>query len=495
VWEDRSSNLPSGGRLDGFRTQLGYDLVSMVKPDDENVLFIGGTNLYRSPDAFATTSRTTWIGGYDRRQDEEGALHPDQHALLFSPGDPDKAYAGNDGGLQVTRNVMASSPVWSRLDDGYGTAQFCAVSIDHATSGSAMIVGGMQDNGSAVTHTSRAGAPWKMLCDGDGAFCAVADGGATVYVSAQNGSVYRRKLDGSGSVVGRSRVDPAGAGSCLFINPFALDPSDNRIMYMPAGSTLWRNRDLTAIPDARTAPSADGWEKLRRTSVLGSITAVGVTRSSPAHRVYYGTSGGKVYRLADAGHGDPVPVEVTGAGFPAGGYVNCIAVDPEDGNRVVVVFSNYNVQSLFATTDGGATWSPVGGNLEEHPDGTGDGPSCRWIAMLHRGDGMIYFLGTSIGLYSTTELAGRETMWRQEGTAAIGNAVVDMVDARAADGLVVAATHGAGVFSSGMPLPARREPRRHDLRPDDTRPRPSLPAHAGRNRPIAETIDERTSSR
>ena len=33
---------------------------------------------------------------------------------------------------------------------------------------------------------------------------------------------------------------------------------------------------------------------------------------------------------------------------------------------------------MFAAEDGGQNWTPVSGNLEENPDGTGSGPSVRW---------------------------------------------------------------------------------------------------------------------
>jgi hypothetical protein len=40
------------------------------------------------------------------------------------------------------------------------------------------------------------------------------------------------------------------------------------------------------------------------------------------------------------------------------------------------------------------------------------------------------------------------TVWAQEGAATIGNVVVPMIDARTSDGVVVAATHANGVFST-----------------------------------------------
>ena len=46
------------------------------------------------------------------------------------------------------------------------------------------------------------------------------------------------------------------------------------------------------------------------------------------------------------------------------GFVSSIATHPKDGNKLVVVFSNYNVYSLFYSENGGATWQNISGDLE-----------------------------------------------------------------------------------------------------------------------------------
>jgi hypothetical protein len=175
--------------------------------------------------------------------------------------------------------------------------------------------------------------------------------------------------------------------------------------------------------------------------------------------LYYGTSSGKVFRLDNAHTGDPVPVDVsTGKGLPSPGFINDIVVDPHDGNTVLVVYSNYNIQSLFSSTDGGTTWTPVGGNLEQHPDGSGNGPSTRCATIIPLSDRTLYLVGTSVGLYSTSSLAGMSTVWAQEGASTIGALPVDMIDWRLADKMVVVATHGGGIFSGTISPSSKQLP-------------------------------------
>jgi hypothetical protein len=66
-------------------------------------------------------------------------------------------------------------------------------------------------------------------------------------------------------------------------------------------------------------------------------------------------------------------------------------------------------------------------------------------------------VGTSVGLFATTSLDSASTVWQQRGSQSIGNVVVDQVRARPSDGLVVAATHGNGVYSRMVPLPVEME--------------------------------------
>ncbi len=156
--------------------------------------------------------------------------------------------------------------------------------------------------------------------------------------------------------------------------------------------------------------------------------------------------------MDDANTATPVLTEITSSPpvlFPTG-YVNCIAVDPNDEDHIVLVFSNYGVYSLFTSYDRGESWEKCAGNLEESSSGSGSGPSVRWVSILPVADGDLYFAGTSVGLFATDTLNGTETIWSPVAENTIGNAVVEMIETRPLDGLVVVATHGKGVFSTNI---------------------------------------------
>lgn len=469
TWENRSTSLPAfGGNFGDYISQSSYDMLLKVKPDNPDVVLLGGTNLYRSTNGFANSQGTAWIGGYTSANTSQFALsydypnhHPDQHAAEFLPSNPSVLFSANDGGVFKTNDCLAPTVAWTPLNNGYTTSQFYTAAVDMAGERDEMVMGGTQDNGTWLGLDKEPTSPWKLLGGGDGSFCAIADGKTRFYGSAQEGFILAGTVNSAGSVTSFTRVDPDGAGPYLFINPFILDPDDSKVMYLAGGSALWVNTNLTEIPMFSTDPATQNWNTLTATELIGdmiSAVASNTLKSASLKQVWYGTTRGKLYRVDNPASGSPNVFEATGTNFPQDGYINCVAVNPLDPNNVMVVFSNYNILSLFSTTDGGISWTSVGGNLEEKADGSGAGPSVRWAALSQgAGGGSYWFVGTSSGLYSTSQLQGMNTVWYQQ--EELGNVVVNMVVARPKDGWIVAATHGSGVFSAyPYPLDAPNQP-------------------------------------
>ncbi|HRH67037.1 MAG TPA: T9SS type A sorting domain-containing protein, partial [Bacteroidia bacterium] len=440
--------------FNGMNTQGGYDVVVKVKPGNSSIVFLGGTNIFRSTSAFADSTHTDVIGGYAPGAelpfvDEYPNHHPDQHAFAFLPSDPNVMYVGCDGGVSRTTDNSATPVVWQDMNNGYITSQFYTVTVDHGSLND-IVIGGLQDNGTYYTNSTNPLSPWVHSFDGDGSYCQISDGGINYYFSKQQGKMAKTTVDANGSVTAYRRIDPIGAEGYQFINPYALDPNNNNIMYLCAGKYIWRNDDLSGIALTNQWDSiSTNWVRFSDSlsSSTESISAMAISKI-PANRLYYGTDEGQLFRIDNANTGLPSRTDITGTTFPSNGYTSCIAVNPDNADQVLVVFSNYMVYSLFYTTDGGTSWIRVAGNLEQNANGTGNGPSLRWASILPVSDGTVYLVATSTGLYSTDSLINNATVWMQQGPASIGNAVVDMIDTRVQDGLVVVATHGSGLFST-----------------------------------------------
>lgn len=466
TWEDRSPNIPLfGGRNGDFFSQGGYDLLVAVSPHDTNVVVIGGTNLYLSTNSFTTPTQSSWIGGYGLPNQitlfpSWPNHHPDQHAVFFHPTLNNVLFSANDGGVMRTNDPFRDTVQWVDLNRGYYTTQFYAIDIKD-TPGSDDVIGGMQDNGTWSTNSASPTSMWVTRNGGDGSYCYYLEDGSGLYVSSQQGRMRRVVLDAQGNETARTRIDPIGVGNdaYLFINPFVVDPTDERRIYLAGGTMLWRNNDVTLIPLGRDDSTSVNWDSLRTTKTSGAEISAIAACAVPQHRVYYGTTVGNMYRLDEAHQGDPIPVDITN-GLSRGAYLNSITVDKRNGDHVYAVFSNYGVISLYASTNAGATWQAISGNLEENSNGGGNGPAVNWIDILPFDDSTdVYVVATSTGLYFTSELNGMSTVWTQVGAEEIGNVQTDMVLTRYADKRIAVGTHGRGVFYGTITsLPPRTTP-------------------------------------
>ncbi len=477
TWVNYSNNIPSDQNpYYTFDTQGNYNMVLKIDPFDNDIVYIGSTNLFRSTDGFSTSNNVVQIGGYnpkilnDPREYRYPNQHPDQHEIFFQPNNSSEAFTTTDGGISYTNNIKAAEVEWEFKNTGYFTSQFYTVAIDHRVKND-VVVGGLQDNGTHMTSNQSVNRDWTDPLQSDGAYCAVedgtlSDGSGTYYMSSQFGRTYKIRVDNTGEATIAERIEPQPVNgfnrsvNYSFINPFELDYADNNFMYMlfknsaSGPSKIKVYKTLKLLPINGNNSERTDWSEINFT-FPGTITAMVSSRSNPAHRLYVGCSEGSTFMVENANTNNPTVTRLAEiSGVLKGNYVSDFAVHPEDADKVLLTYSNYNAYSVFYSKDGGTTWETVAGNLEEplapgvpqQARGLGNGPSVRCAAILETDSGTAYFVGTSVGLYATNELNGDETVWAQQAPDLIGNAVVEKFDTRDNDNYLAIATHGSGVF-------------------------------------------------
>jgi len=461
--DNRTDGIPDfGGPVGDMNLQGGYNMICAVHPADPDFVLIGGTNLFRSTDGFSSLPPDTdnngttddsaldqfWVGGYAKANNVTLYInhHPDNHALAFDPTDPDRLFSAHDGGISVTSDIRRSDVVWFRADEGYNTTQFYTVAI-HPDAGDQRIVGGTQDNGSPFFHFDPViGAlPTSDISSGDGSHAFLGRDIATV--SSQNGRVIRYFYNTTGDPTNFAFVAPPAASNQLFIHPYVVNPNNEDVMFYPDTDSLFRNTQLTTMASG----TSQGWTKLQNiASGAGSshiISTLEFSESNPANRLYYAASSGsaspRVFRLDDANTATDGEVTLPFPGF-SGQYVHDIAVNPLNGDELLVIVSNYETESVYHSSDAGSSWSKVGGSLEP---ASGNGPSVRTAAITTTDQGETnYFVGTSTGLYATGELNDENTQWELQGQGTIQNSVIEFLDYRSSDKTLLVGTHGRGMF-------------------------------------------------
>ncbi len=460
-WTDLSTNIPANNvhSFDNFNPQGSYNIHIDVHPTNPDLIVIGGTNLWRSTDGFTTPNNTTIIGGY-RAGSSEGDgnwgsypnHHPDQHELLYLPSNDSVLINGNDGGIFKSYNIYEDTVVWESLNNGYNTTQLYTVALSK-NANSEVLQGGLQDNGNRVTFTDESDATWNMPFNGDGSYAGIADNEEDFYLTIQRGVMYKMKLDTNANRVAFQRLDPSSCDSnqYMWMNPMTMDNNNDNVIYWSEGNRLWRNNDLGNIAYNSSHQKSDlGWDMFSDTLQNSMIISAISTSTNPANIVYLGTQSKKIYRIDNADVGDPAIVELSNLSTGSGSYCTDVAVNPDNADEIMVVYSNYSVYSLFHSTNGGQNWKKVAGNLEQTPSGGGNGPSCRTALIIPIANDTLYLVGTTIGLFGTTTLDGQNTVWKQIGSQDIGSTIVENIKYRAADGLLVVGTFGNGVYQTNL---------------------------------------------
>ncbi|MEY3442609.1 MAG: hypothetical protein RLZZ519_890, partial [Bacteroidota bacterium] len=221
----------------------------------------------------------------------------------------------------------------------------------------------------------------------------------------------------------------------LFINPLEISVTNPNYLFQ--GSTaLWMH-------PSSASGSAAAWRQI--TTNLGTnVTAIG-PGYNPSTVVYF-AAGGTVYRIANCATATSasVPATVNPSGL-GGGYINCIMVDPNDNNHIVVSFSSYGVAKRVsecrnADQGANAVWKTLTGNLPDIP--------CNWVVIEpNNPNGLL--VGTDIGIFRCTDitLAPADIRWSPE-SMGMGLPRVEQIRVRYSDKMVFLGTHGRGFYST-----------------------------------------------
>ncbi len=476
TWTNLSANVPNYGKnhpaTDPFAIQEGFDLMLVVRPDNANMVFLGGTSLYRSTDGFATTINTSWIGGYGFETTSSSLTlypnsHPDIHHIVFNPLNLNEAICANDGGIQRTTNITTAGNggvVWTMINN-YQTLQYYYVGID-PTMNQLNFIGGAQDNGTYLRQENNspdiANSQFRIL-GGDG--CAVGIASITgsafkLYGSSQFGRITRNVTNV------RTNITPTGLTATPdlsdafgeFVTNFRLNHDNPEDLYYVNFNRLFRTTNATNVTTSNWTEINAVSNAISSTPVTNiGIRAMGFSRGpyTTSHVLYLGTTNGKIFRLIDPRNATSSSSvsEITPSTLI--GNVQDIAVNPNNDDEIMAVVSNYNAISIWFTKNAKSnspTWFKAEGNLNL--------PSIRSCMIVVKKDGSNnpvteYYVGTSVGLYSAANIGNIapvgdviDVTWQREGGSILNFAVVTSLAYRPSDNVLLVGTHGNGMYYS-----------------------------------------------
>jgi len=417
---DRAPNYCGG--------QCWYDNIIAVHPTDPNKVYLGGSANYvsrptwsvRQVVVMSNDGGTTW---WDMNPNDSVAhtLHPDAHAIVFDPSNPQTVWHGNDGGVWKSTDGGVN---WINKNSNLATLQFVGVGA-HPTNPQ-IAFGGMQDNNKAKYAGSVA---WEAMDAGDGGHAAIDPFDPQYLYGTRFKISFQRNDKGGTGPFGDWPVKTNGMNlndRSLFYAPFALDPSSAGVLYFGTHKVY------------RTTNRGDWWQSISGDLTLGesrtAVSTIAVAPTTPAV-IYAGTSDGQVQVTTNTGGRWD---NVTKHPLP-NRFVSGIAVSHTSHQTAYVVYNGFNTHTpslpghVFKTTNGGATWQDISSNLPDIP--------ALCIALDRDAPGTIY-IGTDVGVFRSTNDGGSWTAF-SNGMANV--AVFDLALNPDID-VLLAATHGRSIY-------------------------------------------------
>lgn len=411
-WTQRALPTINGGQ-EFTRGQAWYDLEIAVDPFNENQIVVGGVPTFRSVDGGVTLIEASplWPG--------DNEMHVDQHEQVFDKDNQGVVYFGNDGG--VWRSVSGPTAIGIQNKNyGYNVTQFYACAF-HPGVHEDYILGGTQDNNS-LQIAGPGIAPARAVRSGDGFFCHIDQNEPNIQMVSSQFAAYGLSTDGGQSFGGGADFNGA-------FRSFSDYDSENNIMY---------------------SQTYDGdfyrWHVNTGETTLVNLVGANINPScimvdpNTPERVYFGASGGLLYKVENATEG--TAVDAIDVSPPGGGTVSSLDIELGNPDHLLLTKSNYNINSVFESFDGGESWSIAEGDLPDMP--------VRW-GVFNPKDATQALIATETGVWVTELLDGANTTWIPP-TPGKGTPLVrtDMLQVRRSDNIILAATYGRGMFTTDV---------------------------------------------
>lgn len=386
-----------------------YAIALAVDQEDENILYSGSVNLWRSVNSGTGWEFVAhWYGGFGKPY-----VHADEHVLTVNPLN-NVCYSGNDGGIYKTLDKGLS---WIDVSSTLSILQIYRMGVSYTNPD--LIIEGSQDNGTYLYKDGE----WYDVYGGDGMACAIDPSNPDImYASTQNGNLLK-SMQGGRDWKG---IRPESGGS--WITPFQIHPINTNMIV--AGyksvylSTTWAN-SWTKI-----SPELDGGETMNE-----------ITFAPSDDRYIYVSRGPNIWGTRDRG----ASWRSLKNGLP-NLSIEWIVVSPSEPDKVWVAFSGFtDGQKVYYSDNAGDTWTNYSEGLPNVP------ANC---LVINKMSNYAMYAGTDLGVY-----------YRKPGMSewvpfddGLPNVIVNVLDINYKVNKIRAATFGRGVWESPIIDDGSREP-------------------------------------
>ncbi len=490
-------------------SQCTYDMFTVSPADRPDMVIVGGLMHYEELKPYAAPGGMRGNGRAVLMSQDAGAtwtdvtgdvggesMHPDQHAAVFVPGNPDQFFVGSDGGVIRTSGSWADASSqcdsrglsaafltdchnWLRqiptelrvINAGLATLQMTAIAVSPFTPDNEALAG-TQDNGTLAYS----GKPtWILPLTGDG--------GDPGY-DAVDPNLHFHTYTGGQMDVNYNGNDPTSwlwigdrfivnfPESIRFYAPAIPDPNVTKTIFVGA-QRIWRTQDAggdrafleahcnTAVGEfpsdllyTGACGSPNDWSPLGASTLTGAAFGAtksgnnlsALSRSQDGGTMWAGTGTGRVFisRNVNAAAASVTFTRIDGATQP-NRAVSSIYADPTNANHAIVTFSGFDAVTpatpghvfdvVVDPVTNAATWTDISFDI-------GDQPVNDVVLDVASGD---LYAATD---YGVLRLAAGSQTWlpAADGMPTVTVSGLTLAAGNHDDRLLYAATHGRSAY-------------------------------------------------
>jgi len=374
TWTTQNTNACEG--------QCSYNLCISVHPTDPDTILVGSIRHFRSTNGGTTLVplTTQWGSGQ--------TVHQDTHVVYYDRGgtgraaDPNRYWVGTDGGLWTTTDGGNN---YQHLNEDLNITQFYDIEVHPNTYD--LLFGGAQDNSSSRGNSNP---EWNVtVVTGDGFMNAVDPNNPNNVFqnsypsSTSNGfpNIARSTSGGAPGTFSFIGTNGITSGPFPWVTPMDISYDGNATALFVGSDRIFRSTN-----------NGNNWTTISGDLSINSIRVINSEIIDGKVIILAGTQDGRIHRSLDGMAADPVFEEIT-SNYP-GGSVSDVAVDPQSADRLFVSRAAFGLNKLYRSTNGGATWEPVGAGLPDVPANT--------VAIDPLQPQRI-FIGTDIGVFRSDD--------------------------------------------------------------------------------------------
>lgn len=392
------ANSPQGAGTGG---QGWYDLAIAASPDDENELYVGGVNIWKSTDGGQDWELNTYWQNFPGFS----YSHADHHWLAFHPVTRD-LWNGNDGGVFITQD---QGQTWSDFNADFNITQYYRLAVSQTNPD--VILGGAQDNGTDL-FTAGNGI-WRDVNGGDGMNNAISPTNDNIMIVSSQYGGMRRSTNGGASFGSVGNL-PTGSGA--WITPFEFDPTD------PEGLTVYAGFQSLY----KSVNGGGAWTIVQSPYNGANLEIVHISKANRDHLII----------------GDPRSLYLTrnggdtwsNIGSQLNGTISWVETHPEEPGRIWVTLAGFSAgNKVMYSDDFGQNWTNISGNLPNVP------VNC--VEFEDGSDNRVY-VGTDIGVFYKDDFTDK---W-QDFNIGLPAVIIDELEIQYSENVMRAATYGRGVW-------------------------------------------------